>query len=62
MGVWIFMNFIFGFVKGFRNMFCFYNDDIVWFEEKVSDFWFGFKVVGREFGFGFYDGIFGFIM
>lgn len=55
------LNFTMGLARGFRNAPKLYNDDTVRPQEKVTDFASGLKVAGKEFGFGFYDGISGLI-
>jgi hypothetical protein len=55
------MNFCLGLARGFRNAPRLYNDDTVRKPEKVNSFESGLKVAGREFGFGFYDGISGLV-
>ncbi|KAH6687807.1 hypothetical protein F5X68DRAFT_268554 [Plectosphaerella plurivora] len=53
------MNFCLGLAKGFRNVPRLYGDDTVRPVEKVTDLPSGLKVAGKEFAFGFYDGISG---
>jgi hypothetical protein len=48
-----------GITKGFHNAPKLWGDDTVRPQEKVSDFKSGMKAVGREFGFGWYDGVTG---
>jgi hypothetical protein len=48
-----------GITKGFHNAPKLWGDDTVRPQEKVKDFKSGIKAVGREFGFGWYDGITG---
>ena len=55
------MNFCLGLAKGFRNIPRLYNDDTVRPIEKVTGFNSGLKVAGKEFGYGFYDGISGLV-
>lgn len=55
------MNFCLGLARGFRNAPRLYNDDTVRPQEKVTDLASGFKVAGKEFGFGFYDGLTGLV-
>ncbi|XDG08853.1 hypothetical protein ABKA04_008468 [Annulohypoxylon sp. FPYF3050] len=55
------MNFCLGLARGFRNAPTLYNDDTVRPAEKVTDFASGLKVAGKEFGFGFFDGITGLV-
>jgi hypothetical protein len=47
--------------RGMHNMPKIWGDDTVRPQERVSDFKSGVKAVGREFGFGFYDGITGLV-
>jgi UDP:flavonoid glycosyltransferase YjiC (YdhE family) len=55
------MDFTLGLARGFHNAPKLYGDDTVRPQEKVTDFQSGLKAAGREFGFGFYDGISGLI-
>lgn len=48
-----------GFTKGFHNAPKLWGDDTVRPQEQVSDFKSGMKAVGKEFGFGWYDGVTG---
>ena len=48
-----------GFTKGFHNAPKLWGDDTVRPQQQVIDFKSGIKAVGREFGFGWYDGITG---
>jgi hypothetical protein len=48
-----------GITKGFHNAPKLWGDDTVRPQEKVSDLKSGMKAIGREFGFGFYDGVTG---
>ena len=45
--------------KGFHNAPKLWGDDTVRPQEQVSDLKSGFKAIGKEFGFGFYDGVTG---
>jgi hypothetical protein len=47
------------FTKGFHNIPKLYGDDTVRPQQRVSDLKSGFKAVGKEFGYGWYDGITG---
>ncbi|KAF7516129.1 hypothetical protein PCG10_002467 [Penicillium crustosum] len=47
--------------RGFHNMPRLWGDDTVRPQEKVSDFKSGVKAVGREFGYGWYDGVTGLV-
>ncbi|CAO2649706.1 Nn.00g009980.m01.CDS01 [Neocucurbitaria sp. VM-36] len=47
--------------RGMHNIPKLWGDDTVRPQERVSDFKSGVKAVGREFGFGFYDGISGLV-
>jgi hypothetical protein len=53
------MNLSVGITKGFHNAPKLWGDDSVRPQEKVSDLKSGMKAVGREFGFGWYDGVTG---
>jgi len=55
------MNFCLGLAKGFRNVPKLYNDDTVRPTEKVTGLASGFKVAGKEFGLGLYDGLSGLV-
>ncbi len=55
------MNFCLGLAKGFRNAPKLYNDDTVRPQERVTNIASGFRVAGKEFGFGMYDGLTGVI-
>lgn len=55
------MNFTMGLARGFRNAPKLYNDDTVRPIEKVTDFTSGLKIAGKEFGYGFYDGLSGLV-
>ncbi|GAP85346.2 putative glycosyltransferase family 28 domain-containing protein [Rosellinia necatrix] len=55
------MNFCMGLARGFRNAPNLYNDDTIRPTEKVTSFSSGLKVAGKEFGFGFFDGITGLV-
>ncbi|THC90236.1 hypothetical protein EYZ11_010297 [Aspergillus tanneri] len=48
-------------VRGFHNMPRLWGDDTVRPQERVSDFKSGVKAVGREFGYGWYDGVTGLV-
>ncbi|KAL2270208.1 hypothetical protein VTJ83DRAFT_2392 [Remersonia thermophila] len=50
-----------GLARGFRNAPKLYNDDTVRPVEKVTGLASGFKVAGKEFGLGFYDGLAGLV-
>jgi hypothetical protein len=45
--------------KGFHNIPKLYGDDTVRPQQRVSDLKSGFKAVGKEFGYGWYDGVTG---
>jgi hypothetical protein len=47
--------------KGFHNLPKLWGDDTVRPQERVSDFKSGIKAVGKEFGYGWYDGVTGLI-
>ena len=49
------------FTQGFHNMPKLWGDETVRPQERVTDFKSGMKAVGREFGFGFYDGLTGLV-
>ncbi|OJD13042.1 hypothetical protein AJ78_06457 [Emergomyces pasteurianus Ep9510] len=49
------------FARGFHNMPRLWGDDTVRPQERVSDFKSGIKAVGREFGYGWYDGVTGLV-
>ncbi|EEA22134.1 conserved hypothetical protein [Talaromyces marneffei ATCC 18224] len=49
------------FTRGFHNIPKLWGDDTVRPQERVSDLRSGAKAVGREFGFGWYDGITGMV-
>ncbi|KAJ5776787.1 UDP-Glycosyltransferase/glycogen phosphorylase [Penicillium odoratum] len=49
------------FARGFHNMPRLWGDDTVRPQERVSDFKSGVRAVGREFGYGWYDGITGLV-
>ncbi|KAG0651425.1 UDP-glucose:sterol glucosyltransferase 80B1 [Hyphodiscus hymeniophilus] len=55
------MDFTLGIARGFHNAPKLYGDDTVRPQEKVTDFQSGLKAAGKEFGYGFYDGISGLI-
>ncbi|KAG9229897.1 glycosyltransferase family 1 protein [Amylocarpus encephaloides] len=55
------MDFTLGIARGFHNAPKLYGDDTVRPQEKVTDFQSGLKAAGKEFGFGFYDGITGLV-
>jgi hypothetical protein len=48
-----------GITKGFHNAPKLWGDDTVRPQERVSDLKSGMKAIGREFGFGWYDGVTG---
>jgi hypothetical protein len=48
-----------GITIGFHNVPKLWGDDTVRPQERISDFKSGVKAVGKEFGFGWYDGITG---
>jgi len=50
-----------GITKGFHNLPRLWNDDTVRPQERVTDLKSGFKAIGREFGFGIYDGVSGLV-
>ncbi|KAF4964403.1 hypothetical protein FSARC_7668 [Fusarium sarcochroum] len=47
------------FTRGFHNVPKLWGDDTVRPQEKVTDLKSGFKAIGKEFGFGWYDGVTG---
>ncbi|KAF2096051.1 UDP-Glycosyltransferase/glycogen phosphorylase [Rhizodiscina lignyota] len=49
------------FTRGFHNIPKLWGDDTVRPQERVNDFKSGIKAVGREFGFGWYDGVTGLV-
>jgi hypothetical protein len=49
------------FARGFHNMPRLWGDDTVRPQERVSDLKSGLKAVGREFGYGWYDGVTGLV-
>ncbi|KAJ5233189.1 UDP-Glycosyltransferase/glycogen phosphorylase [Penicillium chermesinum] len=49
------------FARGFHNMPRLWGDETVRPQERVSDFKSGVKAVGREFGYGWYDGVTGLV-
>ncbi|CAG8958393.1 hypothetical protein HYFRA_00011070 [Hymenoscyphus fraxineus] len=55
------MDFTLGIARGFHNAPKLYGDDTVRPQEKVTDFQSGLKAAGKEFGYGFYDGITGLV-
>lgn len=55
------MDFTLGLARGFHNAPKLYGDDTVRPQEKVTDFQSGLRAAGKEFGYGFYDGISGLI-
>ncbi|KAI0468496.1 hypothetical protein F4859DRAFT_506068 [Xylaria cf. heliscus] len=55
------MNFCLSLARGFRNVPSLYHDDTVRPTEKVTGLSSGLKVAGKEFGYGFYDGITGLV-
>ncbi|KAF2036520.1 putative glucosyl/glucuronosyl transferase [Setomelanomma holmii] len=48
--------------KGFHNMPKLWGDDTVRPQERVSDFKSGVQAVGKEFGYGWYDGVTGLVI
>jgi hypothetical protein len=48
-------------MKGFHNMPKLWGDDTVRPQERVSDFKSGIKAMGKEFGYGMYDGVTGLV-
>ncbi|KKF95776.1 Sterol 3-beta-glucosyltransferase [Ceratocystis platani] len=56
------INMSIGMAKGFRNAPKLYNDPMVRESEKVKGIASGFKVAGKEFGYGIYDGVTGLVM
>lgn len=55
------MDFTLGLARGFHNAPKLYGDDTIRPQERVVDFQSGLKAAGKEFGYGFYDGISGLI-
>lgn len=55
------MDFTLALARGFHNAPKLYGDDTVRPQEKVTDFQSGLKAAGKEFGYGFYDGITGLV-
>ncbi|KIW66975.1 hypothetical protein PV04_06255 [Phialophora macrospora] len=55
------MDFTLSLAKGFHNAPKLYGDDTVRQHEKIVGLHSGLKVAGREFGYGFYDGITGLV-
>ncbi|KAI9728526.1 MAG: hypothetical protein M1834_007664 [Cirrosporium novae-zelandiae] len=55
------MDFMFAIARGFHNAPKLYGDTSVRPTEKISGFQSGLKAAGKEFGFGFYDGITGLV-
>lgn len=55
------MDFTLSLAKGFHNAPKLYGDDTVRKSEKIVDLQSGLKAAGKEFGYGFYDGITGLI-
>jgi UDP:flavonoid glycosyltransferase YjiC (YdhE family) len=55
------MDFTLSLAKGFHNAPKLYGDDTVRQNEKIVGLHSGLKVAGREFGYGFYDGITGLV-
>ncbi|RDW73139.1 putative glucosyl glucuronosyl protein [Coleophoma cylindrospora] len=55
------MDFTLGLARGFHNAPKLYGDDTVRPQEKVTGFQSGLKAAGKEFGYGFYDGISGLV-
>lgn len=56
------MDFSLGIARGFHNAPKLYGDDTVRPQTKVTDLQSGLKAAGKEFGYGFYDGITGLVM
>ncbi len=55
------MDFTLGLARGFHNAPKLYGDDTVRPHPKVTDFQSGLRAAGKEFGYGFYDGISGLV-
>lgn len=55
------MDFTLGLARGFRNAPKLYGDDTVRKSEKVTGLSSGLRIAGKEFGYGFYDGISGLV-
>lgn len=55
------MEFTLSLAKGFHNAPKLYGDDTVRKQEKITSFQSGLKAAGREFGYGFFDGISGLV-
>ncbi|KAL2443709.1 Sterol 3-beta-glucosyltransferase UGT80B1 [Exophiala dermatitidis] len=55
------LDFTLSLAKGFHNAPKLYGDDTVRRNEKIVDFQSGLRVAGKEFGYGFYDGITGLV-
>jgi len=55
------MDFTLGLARGFHNAPKLYGDQSVRKSEKITDFSSGLRAAGKEFGFGFYDGITGLV-
>ena len=55
------MDFTMGIAKGFHNAPKLYGDDTVRSSEKITGLQSGLKAAGKEFGFGFWDGITGLV-
>ncbi|SLM37934.1 glycosyltransferase family 1 protein [Lasallia pustulata] len=55
------MDFTLGLARGFHNAPKIYGDESVRTPEKITGFQSGLKAAGKEFGFGFYDGISGLV-
>lgn len=55
------MDFTLSIAKGFHNAPKLYGDETVRKPEKITDFQSGLKAAGKEFGYGFYDGITGLV-
>lgn len=49
------------FTKGFHNMPKMWGDDTVRPQEKITDFKSGMRALGKEFGYGWYDGLTGLV-
>lgn len=55
------MDFTLSLAKGFHNAPKLYGDDTVRKSEKITDFQSGLRAAGREFTYGFYDGVTGLV-
>jgi hypothetical protein len=56
------MDFTLALARGFHNAPKLYGDDTVRNPDKVTGFKSGLKAAGKEFGYGFYDGVTGLVM